>query len=792
MSRSNDSFASESLTTECVLSNNEISYSLKSLIDIKAADYSFIDEVIAQIVCDQLQIESLTLIKAKLIREFDDHYAKKFITHVIYSNLTVQDHTIDTASMLITRLNQHQIIFGKTWMNKTDLVIDMRINFLRFPNFNSTSQKSIALFSSNKSITKRKSLTSIHILKRSFTFVTSQTSQNKKFIEQLKQRDATLTSINSKLTFILKSFSFSSMNIAMIETATYRMLVKRSDIKIFAVIVLKINWLITTAENKSEEVNLHELSHAEALEQVKIKLLSEYHDYLDIFDRAMIDQLSLHRFYDHKIELTDEEMLSRSRLYQMFDQKLQKIKKYLINHLNKEFIFFSFASYVSLILFVEKKDDSLRFCVDYRKLNALIKRDRYSLSLIDETLARIQESKYLTRLNIIVAFNKLHMHSDNKDLTIFIIFFDSYKYYVMLFELTNESTFYQHYMNDVLFKYLHQFCQIYLDDIIIYSKTLKKHKRHVRLILNRLQEAGLQIDINKCEFHVQKTIFLELLISIEELKMNSRKMQAVVDWSTLNNLTQIQFFINFCNFYRRFIKNFSKIVRSIIQLTQKKIIFEWNEVCQIVFDHMKRCMIETSILRHFDQTRETILEIDSFDYVNDEVLSQYDDEEVLHSIVFYSKNMSSAECNYEIYDKELLIIIWAFEHWRLELKLTDISIKMFIDHQALISLMKDKELSRRQMHWVQKLTDFNFRIMYRSDKQNIKIDALTRRADVVLRDSEDERVRYQWITILTSNWMKIADLEKNISESIYKQILETNRIDENCTLLREAIARDET
>ncbi len=98
----------------------------------------------------------------------------------------------------------------------------------------------------------------------------------------------------------------------------------------------------------------------------------------------------------------------------------------------------------------------------------------------------------------------------------------------MLFELTNESTFYQYYMNDVLFKYLHQFCQIYLDDIIIYSKILKKHKQHVRLILNRLREIDLQIDINKCEFHVQKIIFLELLIFIERLKMNSRKIQAVV------------------------------------------------------------------------------------------------------------------------------------------------------------------------------------------------------------------------------------------------------------------------
>jgi len=115
-------------------------------------------------------------------------------------------------------------------------------------------------------------------------------------------------------------------------------------VKIFAVIILKIDRLITTVENKFKEVNLHELSHAEALEQIKVKLFFEYHDYLDIFDQAMINQLSSHRFYNHKIELIDEETLSRSRLYQMFDYKLQKIKKYLINHLNKEFIFFSFAS----------------------------------------------------------------------------------------------------------------------------------------------------------------------------------------------------------------------------------------------------------------------------------------------------------------------------------------------------------------------------------------------------------------------------------------------------------------
>ncbi len=139
----------------------------------------------------------------------------------------------------------------------------------------------------------------------------------------------------------------------------------------------------------------------------------------------------------------------------MFDYKLQKMKNYLIEHLNKSFISFSSISYASLILFIEKKDDSLRFCIDYKKLNALIKWNCYSLFLIDETLARIQDSKYLTQLNIIVVFNKLRMHSSSKDLTIFIISFDFYKYHVMSFELINDSTFYQHYMNDVLFDYLH-------------------------------------------------------------------------------------------------------------------------------------------------------------------------------------------------------------------------------------------------------------------------------------------------------------------------------------------------
>ncbi len=515
MSSSNDLFASKSLTTEYVLSSNEINYSLKSLIDIKATDYLFIDELIAQNVCDHLQIKSLSLIKLKSIKEFNDHYAKKLITHAIYLNLTVQDHIKHFVFMLIIWLNQHQMILEKTWMNKIKITIDMRNDHFQFSDLKIHINASLISLSVIKKITiEQKSSISTQILKRSISFV----------ITWLSEKSSSFNKIVKSFNSINFASSFNSMNIAMIEVATYKSLVKWLNVITFAIIITKIDRLLKTARNKLEDVDLQELSHEEILKEVKAKLSLKYHDYLNMFDQAMTDQLSSHRFYDHKIELTDERITSWSHLYHMFDYKLQKMKNYLIEHLNKNFIFFSSISYVSFILFIEKKDDSLRFCINYKKLNALIKWNHYSLFLINETFAHIQDSKYLTQLNIIIIFNKLCMHSKSKDLTIFIIFFDFYKYHMMSFELTNDSNFYQHYMNDVLFDYLHQFCQIYLDDIIIYSKTLKKHKKHVRLVLHKLWEINLQMNINKCKFHIQEISFLKLLLFIEKLKMNSWKI----------------------------------------------------------------------------------------------------------------------------------------------------------------------------------------------------------------------------------------------------------------------------
>jgi len=361
------------------------------------------------------------------------------------------------------------------------------------------------------------------------------------------------------------------VNIVMIKVAAYQTLVKNKKIKIFFLIISEINKVLSSVEDFAK---LNEMISVMSLNELKKKLSIVYHDFLNVFDREKTTQLPSHWSYDHKIELEDESQSSRSRLYLMSSHKLQKIKKYLEENLKKKFITLSKAFFASSILFVKKKDDSLCFCVNYRKLNALIKRDCYSILLIDEVLARIQGSKYLTQLNIIITFNKLRMSSESENLTTFVTFFNVYNYRVMFFKLINELASFQHYINDVLFDYLHKFCQTYLNDILIYSKILKEHRTHMKEVLDKLREVDLQINIDKCKFKIQEISFLELLIFINDLRMNSWKVNMIRSWKVSRLLTHVQIFIDFCNFYRWFIKNFSKIVQLMIKLTWKDHLFE--------------------------------------------------------------------------------------------------------------------------------------------------------------------------------------------------------------------------
>ncbi len=234
------------------------------------------------------------------------------------------------------------------------------------------------------------------------------------------------------------------------------------------------------------------------------------------------------------------------------------------------------------------------------------------------------------------------------------------------------------------------------------------------------------MNIWKCKFNVEETVFLEVIVSEQNLCMNSSKMIIIVNWTTSTNLKEIQIFVRFVNFYRCFIRNFFKLVKSFTQLTRKDTSFFWNKVCVQAFRNLKKQISFASVLRHFDLKHQTILKIDALNYVKDEILSQYNDENVLHSMIFYSKSMILAEINYHIYDKKLLIIIRCFKHWWFKLKCTELLIQIFINHQALKIFMKNKQLSWRQVNYLNILSKFNFQIIFRSGKMNTKVDALTR------------------------------------------------------------------
>jgi hypothetical protein len=213
-----------------------------------------------------------------------------------------------------------------------------------------------------------------------------------------------------------------------------------------------------------------------------------------------------------------------------------------------------------------------------------------------------------------------------------------------------------------------------LDDVLIYSDSEEEHVGHVKWIMQRLLEAGLYLKPEKCEFHKETVRYLGLIISTKGISMDEDKVATVKNWSRekktengrLNNLFEVQQFLGFCNYYRPFIPKYSEKAEPLTRLTKKDELFVWGAEQQSAFETMVTAFTTAPALRHFDHEREVIIETDASDYVSAGVLSQRDDEGVLHPVAYYSKKHSPAECNYDIYDKELMAIIKALEAWRPE------------------------------------------------------------------------------------------------------------------------------
>ena len=453
-----------------------------------------------------------------------------------------------------------------------------------------------------------------------------------------------------------------------------------------------------------------------------------YQDLMDVGDKQQADKLPPHRPYDCPIELLPGASIPFGNIYPLAGPELKALKEYIEENLAKGFIRPSSSPAGAPIFFVKKKDGSLRPCIDYRELNKITIKNRYPLPLILELLERVRHAKIFSKLDLRGAYNLVRIRSGDEWKTAFRSRYGHFEYLVMPFGLCNAPATFQHLANDIFRDLLDQFVVIYLDDILIFSNSTEEHQQHVRLVLERLRKNKLYIKLEKCEFHRTEIQFLGYIISPQGLHMDPNKIKAIVDWPVPSNVKEVQRFIGFANFYRRFIKNFSTIVTPITQLTRKtKKEFVWSPEAQESFCLLKTRFTTAPVLVHPNPELAFIVEVDASDSAIGAILSQRTgDKGLLHPCAFFSQRLTPAEKNYDVGNKELLAIIAAFKEWRHHLQGASQPIIVLTDHRNLEFVRSAKCLSPRQARWTLFLNQFNFVISYRPGSRNGKADALSR------------------------------------------------------------------
>ena len=733
-------------TVDVEVSSQNKTKTLKALIDSGAQGSIYVDTVTAQSICKEFEIAPIELVHPKIVNGYSGD-GQQNITESIHPTLRIGNHLDANAPMHVTNLGTYDLIIGYTYLKNHGIVVDPAMGKIWFrPNW---CQHSGAPAAHTENAPEPKAPEA----KIDLGPVINPDPPPMKILRRGK---IPYTVMDAAQTNILHS-----VDICAISAFTFRRECRQLPREnIFAVTL--------------QDITDHREKQAKSDLDPRQLLPAEYHDYADVFSKAASDELPPHRPYDHHIRLedgVDASQVGYTPLRRMSDEELREVKKYLDDNLAKGFIVASAAGIASPILFVRKANGGLRFCVDYRKLNGLTRKDRYPLPLIDETLARLGHAKFFTKLDIRQAFHRIRMNEDDEDLTTFRTRFGSFKYRVMPFGLTNGPASYQHFMNDVLFDYLDRFASAYLDDILIYSRTLKEHKRHVQQALERLRKAGLQVDIEKCEFHVTETKFLGLIVGRDGIRMDPEKIRAINDWEEPRTVKQVQAFLGLCNFYRRFIRSFGAIARPLTQLTRKDVLFRFGDAERRAFEELKKRITEAPVLAHFDRTKKLVFEADSSDYVTGGVLSQIGEDGELHPVAFFSKNLSPAECNYEIYDKELLAIVKGFELWQPELVASEQIVDVITDHRALEYFMTTKKLTRRQARWAELLSQYNFQIVYRPGRLNERADALSRRSQDRPATAADARVQHQMQTLLKPEMLSI-EVKKDLNIPLNVAVME--------------------
>ena len=437
----------------------------------------------------------------------------------------------------------------------------------------------------------------------------------------------------------------------------------------------------------------------------------------------------------HHIKLTDP-VPFKEAYRRIPPQMYDEVKTHLQEMLDLGDIRPSNSSWASAIVLVRKKDGRLRFCIDLRKLNNRMIKDAYSLPRIESILDSLGGAQIFSTLDLKAGYWQVEMAEECKAYTAFTCGpLGFYECDTMPFGATNAPATFQRLMHDCLGELNMNWCIVYLDDIIIFSDTKEEHLKRLEAVFQKLCAAGLKLKPSKCFFFREEIEYLGHVVSGKGISTNPKKIEAVSKWPTPKIVYDVRSFLGFVGYYRRFIKNFSRITKPIREVitglenqskrSAKKTYIEWSDAADVAFEHLKAMCVSTPILAYPDYQLPFTLHTDSSTDGLGAVLYQKQDGK-LRVIAYASRSVSKAESNYPAHKLEFLALKWAVCEKFHEYLYGSKSFEVFTDNNPLTYVLTSAKLDACGQRWVAKLANYNFSIKYRCGVSNTEADALSR------------------------------------------------------------------
>jgi hypothetical protein len=497
----------------------------------------------------------------------------------------------------------------------------------------------------------------------------------------------------------------------------------RSDERIFLVNVID-DGITPLATPGGGEDDAHPLDPPEQVNfpsQVSADIRQVLHNYRNVFEKMpgkLVD-----RGIDHVIPTEPGVKPAFRPGYRLSPVEIKEVERQISELLIQGLIEPSSSPYGAPVIFVQKKDKSLRMCLDYRKLNSQTIKSKYPLPRIDQLIDQLNGVKVLSSLDLQSGYYQIRISPEDVPKTAFLTPFGQYQFKVMSFGLCNAPSTFQAVMNRIFDRYLNKFMCVYLDDILIYSKVKEDHPRHLAQVLQVLKENEFYVKLSKCDFEKKELKFLGHIVGADGVKVDPAKTVVVKEWQTPQNVANVRSFLGLANYFRKFLPAYALITAPLVKLTRKGLVWgpdTWSAECEQAFQAVKEALTSAPTLTTPDFENWEGMEVicDASTLGIGSVLTQNG-----KPIAYESRKLSDTEKNWSTGDQELWAVIHSLTIWRCYLE--GIKFTVVTDHNPLVHLQTQPNLSRRQARWSEYLQRFDFDWVHRPGRDNVA-DPLSR------------------------------------------------------------------